>query len=228
MKFKLIEKKTVTSDIETFIFEPAEAISWEPGQYLHYVLDHANPDERGIERWFTISNPPYEKHPSITTRFTGKAGSTFKEALKNMQLGDAIEADGLEGDFTVDDPAKHYIFIAGGIGITPFHSMLLQLANDKKPINVDLMYANRDDNFPFDDELQQIASRNSNFKIHKFVDPQHIEEADIKAVASKLDDPEYYVSGPKPMVEAFEKTLKGMGVIETKIHTDDFPGYDKI
>lgn len=228
MKLKLIDKKVLTSDVETFIFEPSEKLVWQPGQYLHYVLNHSNSDERGTERWFTISNPPYANHPSITTRIADEKGSTFKEALKALNIGDEIEADGLEGDFVVNDPSKQYIFIAGGIGITPFHSILLQLAHDKQPINIDLMYANRDDNFVFDEELQQIATSNPNFRIHKFVSPTKIEEGDIKAIADKLNDPEYYISGPKPMVEAYDVLLKGMGIPEDKIHNDDFPGYEGI
>ncbi len=228
MKFKLVEKRVVSNDIKTFIFEPEVKIVWQPGQYMHYVLDHPNPDERGTARWFTISNPPYLGQPSITTRFAGEKGSSFKRALGNMQVGDVVVADGPKGKFVVDDPTKHYIFIAGGIGITPFHSILLQLDHDKQPINVDLMYANRDDNFIFDDELQKIAATNSNFKVHKFVSPKKIEEADIIAVADKLSDPQYYISGPKPMVEAFDKMLAAMGVAEDKIHNDDFPGYATI
>lgn len=228
MKFKLIDKKPAGKGVETFIFEPSESVTWQPGQYMHYVLDHPHPDDRKNERWFTISNPPYEKHPSVTTRFADQNGSSFKNALSHLSLGDEIEADGPKGKFVVEDPAKQYIFIAGGIGITPFRSILLQLAHDQKPINVDLMYANRDDNFIFDDELQKVASSNPSFRIHKFVNPKKIEEADIKAVADKLSNPEYYVSGPEPMVEAFDKMLKGMGIAEEKIHNDDFPGYEEI
>lgn len=228
MKFKLVEKKDIIKGVETFIFEPQEKLSWQSGQYMHYVLDHPNPDDRKNERWFTISNPLYEEHPSITTRFAEQNGSTFKNALGHLQPGDEIEADGPKGKFVVEDPAKQYIFIAGGIGITPFHSILLQLAHDKQPINVDLMYASRDDNFIFDDEFQKIAVSNPNFRIHKFVSPKKIEEADIRAVADKLNDPEYYISGPEPMVEAFDKMLKGMGIAEEKIHNDDFPGYEEI
>ena len=228
MKFKLVEKIDISKDIKTFIFEPQEKIAWQPGQYIHYVLDHPHPDDRKTERWFTVSNAPYQGHPSITTRFADQKGSSFKHALENMAAGDTIEADGPKGKFVLEDPAKDYIFIAGGIGVTPFRSILLQLAHDKKPINVDLMYANRDDNFIFDDEFQKIAGINPNFRIHKFVSPKKIQEADIKAIASKLSDPEYYISGPEPMVEDFDKMLKAMDVAEDKIHTDYFPGYDTI
>ncbi len=228
MKLKLIDKKALSKDVETLIFEPNEKITWKPGQYLHYVLDHPNADDRKNERWFTVSDAPYENHPSMTTRFAEKNGSTFKNALKNLSLGDEIEADGPGGKFVVEDPSKQYIFIAGGIGITPFRSILLESAHDKQPINVDLMYANRDDNFIFDDEFQAITAGNPNFRIHKFVSPKKIEEDDIKAVADKLDDPQYYISGPKPMVEAYDAMLKGMNIAEEKIHNDDFPGYEVI
>ncbi|MDB5161395.1 MAG: hypothetical protein JWO96_775 [Candidatus Saccharibacteria bacterium] len=226
MKLKLIKKIDVTHDVKTFIFEAQEHIIWQPGQYLHYVLNHPNPDDREAERWFTISNAPYEVHPAITTRFANPSGSTFKKALENLKPGDEIEADGPKGKFVLEDLSNQHVFIAGGIGITPFRSILLQLAHDKQPINVDLLYANRDDNFIFDGELEEIASLNPNFRIHKFVSPKKIEENDIKALADTLKDPKYYVSGPEPMVEAFEQMLKKMGIVEENIHTDFFPGYE--
>lgn len=228
MKLKLIDKKQLTESVKTFVFDTPEPAKWRPGQYMHYVLDHPNVDDRKNERWFTISNPPYAKHPSITTRLAGEKGSSFKKALDNLPIGGEIEADNVKGDFVIDDPAKQYIFIAGGIGITPFYSMLLQMAHDKQPINVDLMYASRDDDIVFGDELQKIASHNPNFRIHKFVGPKKITEEDIEAVASKLDDPQYYVSGPWPMVDAYDKLLKSMGITDAKIHNDDFPGYETI
>lgn len=225
MKLQLSKVKNELTDVRTFIFEPPQPLTWQPGQYMHYVLEHPEADDRGVERWFTIAAAPYEKHIQITTRLASDHGSSFKRALIKLQPGDEIEADGPKGKFVLDDPVKQHIFIAGGIGITPFRAMLLQLDHDKQPINVDLLYANRNDNFVFDKELMNLADHHPQFKIHKFVDPARIETKDIKAVAAKLDDPEYYVSGPEPMVEAFEKTLKSMGIAEAKIHLDFFPGY---
>jgi ferredoxin-NADP reductase len=205
MKMKLVERKPLFADVETFYFEPEEPIVWQPGQYMHYVFPHQNQDDRGEERWFTISSPPYEKNISITTRFTEKEGSSFKQALKAMKIGDTIEAD--------------------GPGITPYHSMLRQMDHDGHAINADLLYANRDDNFVFGDELAALEAKHPDFHIHKFVGGRRIEEADFKPYA---DDPALiiYLSGPEPMVENYAKILKEkLGVPEERVMTDDFPGY---
>ena len=106
------------------------------------------PDDRGVERFFSIASAPHEKHVMVTTRFAPKS-SSFKKALRNLRPGDAIEAHDLEGDFVVDDAEKTFVFIAGGIGITPFRAILLDLDYNKKPLNVQLLYANRDNDFPY-------------------------------------------------------------------------------
>ena len=225
MKLKLVERQSLFADVETFYFEPKESIDWQSGQYMHYVFPHQNEDDRGEERWFTISSPPYEKHISITTRFTEKEGSSFKRALKAMKIGDAIESDGPKGRFVITEPAKKTVLLAGGIGITPYHSMLLQMDHDGQAINADLLYANRDDNFVFGEELAALETKHPDLHIHKFVGERRIEVEDFKPYA---DDPALtiYLSGPEPMVENYAKTLKEkFGVAEERIMADDFPGY---
>lgn len=227
MKLKLIDKRQILGDIKTFTFEAPAGTTWLPGQYFHYNFDHPNPDDRGIERWFTISSPPYRHKPTLTTRISDNR-SSFKAALDKLKIGDEIEADAPSGKFVLTDPDRPVIFIAGGIGITPYYSILMQLSHDKRPINVDLMYANRDDNFLFGDELESLTKDNPNFRIHKFISPTKIERNDIKQVASGLDDPDYYISGPESMVEAYSSMLETMGIAQNKIHTDHFSGYEHI
>src|SRR5260221_11751097 len=157
MKLLLIHKKTEAPDVTSFIFQPEEKITWQAGQFFHYVLHHEPTDDRGSDRWFTNSASPFENHVRITTRFTPDTGSSFKKKLFSLQDGKNIEISFVEGDFTLEDPAQAYVFFAGGIGITPFRSMLTQLHHEQKPINVTLLYSNRDKNIVFQDELEAIA-----------------------------------------------------------------------
>lgn len=221
----LEQRHQETPDTVSFRFKSAEIKTWKPGQYLHYTLEPRYPDSRGSERYFTISSAPFEGHIQITTRFSEKNGSTFKKALRGMAVGGSIEADGLEGDFIVEDPKKTLVFIAGGIGITPYRAILLDLDHAGLPINVDLLYGNRDEDYPFKDELETLARRHATFRVHYFTEPRRIDEEAIRAVAGDLGKPVFYVSGPEPMVEAFDKLLKGMNVPEKRIKTDYFPGY---
>jgi ferredoxin-NADP reductase len=191
---------------------------------MHYVFPHQNEDDRGHERWFTIAAAPFEKHLQITTRFTEEKSSSFKKALKALKIGDSFEADGPKGKFVITEPAKKHVFVAGGIGITPYRSMLAQMDHDGQDLKVELLYANRDQNFVFGGELERIEKSRQNFHIHKFIGERHIEASDLKPY---VDEPEtiIYLSGPEPMVEAFEDMLQNMGVPEERLKTDFFPGY---
>lgn len=228
MNLKLKEKKQETPDVISFIFDPDELITWKAGQFLHYVLHHEPTDDRGSDRWFTISAAPSEKHISITTRITNEKGSSFKNSLNNLKIGDVIEFSNLEGHFTLEDPNKNYIFIAGGIGITPFRSIIKELDLNKKPINITLLYANRDQDIVFKDELEEISKRNQNFKINYIFSPEHIDENKIQSLTPDFKEKMIYVSGPEQMVDSIFETLKKMGTPETNLKGDWFPGYQGI
>lgn len=222
---RLKERKVELPGVESFFWEQKDPVSWEPGQYAHYILPHKKADDRGIKRWFTISNAPFEKDFRITTRFDGEKVSSFKQALRQLKVGDEIEYDdGPKGFFTIEDDNQHYVFIAGGIGITPYRSILEELEHEGKNINVDLFYTNRDENIVFKDELEKIVARHPNFKIHYFIGEKRIEETDFRSVDPKLELT-YYISGPRPMVEAYEHKLRDLGLTEEQIKLDYFPGY---
>jgi ferredoxin-NADP reductase len=225
MKFTLSATKQEASDTFSFIFAPEEPLQWKAGQLLRYVLDHPNPDDRGLERFFSIASAPHEEHVMLTTRFASKS-SSFKKALKNLRRGDAVEAHDLEGDFVVDHRKKTFVFIAGGIGITPFRAILLDLEHNKKPLNVQLLYANRDNDFPYRKELEALRRRHPEFRIDYVVSPNRIDEKSIPQLVPDIQKPMFYVSGPEPMVESMDKTLKKIGVSKKRIKNDFFPGYE--
>jgi ferredoxin-NADP reductase len=225
MKLKLARRNVESADVESFIFKPAEPLVWKAGQYLHYVLNHGKTDDRGSDRWFTIASAPYERHVMITTRFAAERGSTFKKALKALKPGDSIEVSDLDGDFLLGDLRKEYVFLAGGIGITPFRAMLKQAAHVGKPLRATLIYANRKEVAAYKKELDAMARRNPNLKIHYLVHPQCIDQETIKELVPDLKTPLFYVSGPEPMVENVGKMLEEMGIPKKRIKQDWFPGY---
>jgi ferredoxin-NADP reductase len=224
MKFTLSSTKQEANDISSFIFASQQPLQWKAGQLLRYVLNHPNPDDRGVERFFSIASAPHEKQVMVTTRFAPKS-SSFKKALKNLGPGDAIEAHDLEGDFVVDDSEKTFVFIAGGIGITPFRAILLDLDYNKKPLNVQLLYANRDNDFPYRKELDALRERHPELKIDYVVSPNRIDEKSLPQLVPDIEKPMLYVSGPEPMVESMDETLEKIGVPEERIKNDFFPGY---
>ena len=224
-KLTLKHRHQETPDTVSFRFTSEEIKDWKPGQYLHYTLEHPHPDSRGIERYFTISSAPFEGHIQITTRFSARKSSSFKDALRDLAVGATIEADGLEGDFVVEDARKRLVFIAGGIGVTPYRAILLALDHAQDPINVDLLYANRDEDFPFKAEMKMLSKKHPTFRTHYFTGPNRLDERGIGVAVGDLEKPVFYVSGPEPMVEAFAKILKGMKVPKSRVKTDYFPGY---
>lgn len=225
MKLKLIERKPETKNVESLLFQPQEELTWKAGQFLHYVLHHRPTDDRGSDRWFTISSAPFEGMVQITTRFDEEKSSSFKTKLKSLAIGKSIEISYVEGDFTIEDPQQEFVFIAGGIGITPFHAILKQLDHEKQPINVTLLYANRDENIVYKEELEEIAKRNENLTIHYIISPEHIEAERIRQYVPNLQKPIFYISGPEPMVDSLGEMIKSLGVPEEHIKQDWFPGY---
>ncbi|QEY58240.1 FAD-dependent oxidoreductase [Pseudomonas sp. C27(2019)] len=225
MKLTLIGRKVEAPRVESFVFNPAEPVEWKAGQFIQCVLEHEPMDSRGEERWFTIASAPSEKKLMITTRFANENGSSFKTALHALQIGETIEMSDLDGEFVIEDQTQSYVFIAGGIGITPFYSILKEADHAGVKLNATLLYGNRDDGIAFQQELQGFAENNPNLIIHHIIAPQRIDERLIRKVVADIQKPLFYVSGPEPMVESLGEVLKGMGVADDHLKQDFFPGY---
>lgn len=226
MKLILKTRQIEVPGVESFFFDFPEPLSWKAGQYGHYVLHHEPTDDRGSDRWFTVSAAPFEKVIRITTRFTDDKGSSFKKVLRDLKIGKYIEISNLSGDFVIEDETLEYVFIAGGIGITPFRSILKEFDYQGKQFQVNLLYANKDQNILFKEELEELTKSNPNFAIHYIVSPEHIDESKIRQLVPDLQAPLFYVSGPESMVEELGNLLKTMGIDETKLKQDWFPGYE--
>lgn len=225
MELTLAETRQETSDTRSFIFTGNPAPSWKAGQYICYKLPHANPDDRGIERYFSISSAPHEGRVRLTTRFAEKS-SSFKRALNSLPIGGQIEANAPEGDFCVDQISKPLVFIAGGIGITPFRAILLDLERRRVPLNIKLLYANRTEQIVFRDELESLRNQHPGFQIRYLIGEKKLDDKSIRLAVQDLAAVCFYVSGPEPMVESIDKTLEALGVKKEEIMNDFFPGYD--
>ncbi|OGH11352.1 MAG: hypothetical protein A3B38_00805 [Candidatus Levybacteria bacterium RIFCSPLOWO2_01_FULL_36_13] len=225
MRLVLIDKKSEQRNISTFIFKPEKKIKWTSGQYLIYSLPHQKNDLRGKQRFFTISSAPHQNYPSITTRIEKKP-SSFKTALNKLKVGEEIFVKGPDGDFILDKKSKINIFIAGGIGITPFIAILRDLVFKKMKNEVLLLYANKNNNILFKKELDKISKKNKNIQIKYFIGSAKIDKNVLKRVIKKNID--IFISGPDPMVAKMEETVKKLGVKEENIKLDYFSGYKNI
>jgi ferredoxin-NADP reductase len=227
MKLKFVSKQPVAADVVSFVFESPTPLAPQAGQYFHYVLPHTDADDRGVERWFTNSAAPSEGHVMISTRVSENA-SSFKRTLNALESGDEVEADGPEGDFTVEDFSRNYVFVAGGIGITPFRSILVEAQKQGSPLKATLLYANRSDEVPFKEELEAIAATNPDFQIKYVINPEVVDGNLIKQYVDAVDSPLVYLSGPEPMVKDLRQQLFDLGLDQETVKMDDFPGYESI
>src|SRR5947209_8489909 len=172
MKLTLTEIRPESSDVTSFLFEPDGELAWQAGQYLRYTLPHPDADDRGVQRYFTASSAPHERHVRLTTRRAVERGSTFKRALFGLEPGTTVEADAPAGSFTIAEPEGRYLLVAGGIGITPFRAILADLARRGRPLAGRLLYANRNDEIVFRNELDRLAEANPDFSIRYLVSPE--------------------------------------------------------
>ncbi|MFI5240442.1 MAG: FAD-dependent oxidoreductase [Candidatus Saccharimonadia bacterium] len=224
MKFKLIENLEVAPGVWSFRFDPPHKLDWTPGQYIEYNLPHEHPDDRGITRWFTISSTPDEAYLQITTRIDAKRSSSFKLALLALKPGDTIEAGSPEGDFTYlsHDPA---VFLAGGIGITPYRAIIAARHKLGASLPITLCYGARDNNFVFYDELENIRAHHPEMKINYIVADISFTREFLSTNLASWKDKMIYVSGPEVMVEALDDELKTLKVPERLRKSDYFPNY---
>ncbi len=225
MKVTLVKKIKETKDSFLFIFKPEKEISWKPGQCIFYKIPHENPDDRGTTRHFSISSAPYEKNIMLTSKFDFKKGSSFKRALFALKEGDMVEAFGLRGDFVTKNFKKKLVFIAGGIGITPCRSILLDLVYKRKNPEVIMLYGNKDRDIIFKDTLDKLVNSHDWLKIHYIIEPQLIDSDIIRKNVSNLYDCFYYISGPLKMVQIMKEILLKMNIESKNIIEDYFPGY---
>jgi ferredoxin-NADP reductase len=224
MALELIEKEHLIDNVWAFRFKPDGPFNWTAGQYVRVELPHENPDAEGTKRWFTNSAAPFEGIMQITTRVTD---STFKQALSKLEPGDKLQLiENPEGDFVWQDSELPIVFVAGGIGITPFHSILKQRAHDGLPLNVTLIYGSRTPDVPFKDELAGWQSGNADLKI-QYVVGEPLTAERLADLAPGLNESLVYVSGPEPMVQALIGDLTAHGLPEAQVKRDEFPNYDQ-
>lgn len=224
MILTLINKEHLVDNVWAFRFQPSEPLVWTAGQYVRVELLHENPDEEGTKRWFTNSAAPYEGIMQITTRVTE---STFKQALSKLEIGDELQLiENPEGDFIWQDSDLPIIFVAGGIGVTPFHSILKQRMHDHLSPNVTLIYASRTEDVPFKEELFQWSSISPELKV-RYIVGEPLTAEKLAELEPGLNQSLVYLSGPELMVHALGDDLMAHGLPKAQFKHDGFPNYNE-
>ena len=234
---KLIRSEAVAEGAMAFHFTRPSGFDFRAGQAIDITL--INPpetDSEGNTRTFSIASPPFEDWLTIATRMRDSA---FKRVLRNAPQGIEVGVEGPSGSLTLHKNAtKPAVFLAGGIGITPFLDIVRQVAKDKSNHQLYLFYSNRrPEDAPFLDILRSVAQEHPQFHFVATMTEMEAshwtwtgETGMVNAgmLFQHVPDPVgpiYYIAGPPAMVAAMRQMLLTANVDEDDVRTEEFAGY---
>ena len=232
----LKRRQKLSPDVINFVFAPSRPLAFAPGQYVECTLGHAHPDSRGNRRYFTLASSPTEPNVQLGVRFYPQ-GSSFKRTLRAMGPQEQLAAGQVAGDFTLPrDPKQKLVLIAGGIGITPYRSMLKYLLDTEERRDIALLYSAKTlSELVYSDVLNEAHTRLGTKVVYTLTDLQSIPHnwngwrgrIDARMIQEAVPDYHsrlFYLSGPPEMVSGCERVLQEIGVKPSQIKRDFFPG----
>ncbi len=229
---RLENVQKISDRVYNFVFAPDRKFAFQAGQYMEWTLPHVGFDSRGNRRSFTIASSPTEETVQLGVKFYNPS-STYKYALSTMQPGDEIFVSQLAGNFTLKGHENQKLaFIAGGIGITPFRSMVKYIVDSKKQVDVDLIYiVSSAEEIAYEElfmeaaqygvKFMPIVTNNENDGYRHAV----LDERLLQSLIPDSIERTFYISGPNMMVDSTKHYLKTLGVHRRRIKTDHFSGY---
>ncbi len=234
MKARFVERTQLTSAIASFSFEPERNFNYTAGQYIELSLTGHEEHGHVARRWFTLSGSPHQKLITITTRIGNGAHSAFKRALNNLEFNASVEISEPMGDFVLPKLIQvPLVFVAGGIGITPFNSMLewLDFTQEERPIKL-LYSVKTEDDIIFQDTF--VATKQHATIV--VTEPSatwggvrgSLNGEMIVGLEEPASDALFYLSGPEPFVQHMQAELERVGISHQQIVVDEFQGYDGI
>ena len=212
MKAIIIEIRPETTSISSFRLRPTSPLAYQPGQWMYIRLNE------NLKHHFTISSSPTEDFLQITTMY--REESEFKKALFASPAGTIVDIEGPRGSFVLDEKdTSPRLFIAGGIGITPFRSMLKY--NRDKQLNLPLKL------------IYSVKTRADGAFMSELVEAMVVESetegrldaAKIKALVPDWNERTWWLCGPPAMVDAFVELAQRLGLPPEKIKSEEFTGY---
>lgn len=220
-----------------FHFEKPAGFSFKPGQAIDLILMNPPSTEAASGRHaFSLVSAPFQSTLTIATRLRDSA---FKRALQALPIDSPAGLEGPFGSLTLhSNRERPAVFIAGGIGITPFMSILRQAARDELPQRLILLYSNRrPEDAAFLAELQELERCNRNFRLVATMTEMHksslawqgetglIDRDLVIGVSKDLTAPIYYIAGPPSMVADLRQTLARAGINDDDVRSEEFYGY---
>jgi ferredoxin-NADP reductase/Na+-translocating ferredoxin:NAD+ oxidoreductase RnfD subunit len=233
---KLRHKTALAPDTIDFAFAATRPLAFAPGQYMEWTLGLPHADNRGNRRYFTLASSPTESLLHLGVKFY-EGGSAFKEALRALDGQTTVLAGQIAGDFTLPaNPRQKLAFIAGGIGITPYRSMLKYLVDLRQQRDIVVLYANRTaEDIVYTEVLDEAYCTLGIPTVYTLTDTSAVPSdwsgdvgrVDAEMIARVVPDYRertFYLSGPPPMVRATEHALRSLHVSRDRIKKDYFSG----
>jgi ferredoxin-NADP reductase len=233
---KIKEKREVAKGTLMVVFDLlGHEVDFKPGQYFWVeLLNPPYDDEKGARRHISVVTSPNDR--GVLGLCTRLRDSAFKRSLAELPVGADVDVEDPKGTFALpDETDRPYVFVAGGIGITVFRSMLLYIYEDGLAHRVTLVYSNRDrESTAFLEELAELERSMPNLRIvFTMTDDSgwvgETRRIDAAMLRDQLDDDlgayEFLVAGPPAMVEAVVESLQGAGVPEAQVRPDKYSGY---
>ena len=234
---KLIGREEVAEGTMAFRFQKPANWAFKAGQSLDMtLLNPPESDAEGNTRAFSLASAPQEDFLMIATRMRDTA---FKRTLKALPIGAEVKIEGPFGNLTLHNKSSRAaVLLAGGIGITPFRSMVVRAAREKLPHRIFLFYGNRrPEDAAFLDELRALEADNPNYKLIAAMSEMENSKRPWQGESGFIDDrmlskhligaasPIYYVAGPPAMVETMREILSKQSVDDDDIRSEEFSGY---
>jgi ferredoxin-NADP reductase len=232
----LLGSDEIAQDTREFHFNKPDGFDFTPGQSINLILPEDFPgvgDDRA--RAFSLVSAPHEDRLTMATRMRKSA---YKKPLAAAQPGAKVRILGPTGTMSVhDDPDRAIVMIAGGIGITPFISMLRSEAEAKEPRSMALIFSNgRPESAAYIDELRVFEKRLDGFRFVPTMtemaaadgwdgETKRIDPDMVKAASDGLAKSHYYIAGAPDMAEDMRQMLDDMGIADDDILSEDFTGY---
>jgi ferredoxin-NADP reductase len=235
MRATVKEKREVAEGTLLVLFDiDGHEVDFQPGQYFWVeLLDPPYEDEKGPRRHITVVTSPTER--GVLGLCTRLRDSAFKRSLVELEVGDPVDVEEPKGTFVLpENTGADYVFIAGGIGITVFRSMLRYVADRGLPYNVTLVYSNRNRaGAPFLDEIEELEQRIPGLRVVLTMtdepewegETRHVDAEVLRDHLGDLTRYTFLVAGPPAMVESVVDKLKDAGVPEERLLFDRFSGY---
>lgn len=236
---RLLGRTEVAEGTMAFRFEKPRGFIFTPGQYIDLTLpgsksEYAPSDT--VTHTFSIASSPLDDGLLLTTRMRD---TLFKRIISTFPIGTMVKIEGPMGSFSLhNNTARPAVFLAGGIGIAPFLSMLTYAAEEKLHHHIVLFYANRYlKDAAFIDALWRLETANPRFRFVPTLTRITSEDGDWKGKTGHISSemlltrvkalrgPIYYIAGPPTMVASARQTLSAAGIDDDDIRTDEFAGY---